>query len=250
MLIRCIDFETTGFPPGAAVIEAGWTDVYLADDGQVTVAPTVSLLVNPFRTNPELKMSPSAQAVHLISMEDLDGMPPPDAAFRRIMAGAPDVFLAHNCEFEREFFTGGEGSRWICTLKAARRLWPEATSHKLQELRFSIPIEVPDREFARAAHRAGPDTYVNAYLVKDILARMAERGLAPEAAVEQLVQWTASPSLLARLPFGKHKGVPLAEVPADYLVWLKGTKPDRDLNFTIKTELARRAKARTEGRLM
>lgn len=53
------------------------------------------------------------------------------------------------------------------------------------------------------------------------------------------------------MPFGKHKGVPMSEVPADYLSWLKAeceTKsPDKSKNIIadIEAELLRREEAQS-----
>jgi exodeoxyribonuclease X len=116
-------------------------------------------------------------------------------------------------------------------------VFPAADSHKLQELRFSIPLDIPDREYARAAHRAGPDAYVNAFLVVDLI----KRG----TSISDLVAWTSSPSPFTRLPFGKHKGKPISEVPIDYLKWLIGTNPDKDIAYTVKNEIAARNRRRT-----
>ena len=36
------------------------------------------------------------------------------------------------------------------------------------------------------------------------------------------------------MPFGKHKGLKMAEVPKDYLQWLSGTDLDEDLAYTVR----------------
>ena len=36
------------------------------------------------------------------------------------------------------------------------------------------------------------------------------------------------------MPFGKHKGLKMAEVPMDYLEWLSGTDLDEDLAYTVR----------------
>ena len=43
--------------------------------------------------------------------------------------------------------------------------------------------------------------------------------------------------LIARMPYGKHKGMLFSEVPQDYLEWLLGTELDEDMAFTVKTNL-------------
>lgn len=228
MILRSFDFETTGFPPGAAVIEIGWCDVVLEDGASVGVIGTPqSTLINPMLGNPDIRIHPSAKAVHLIDESDLIGAPSVERGFLALSNGA-DVFVAHNASFEQQFFTGGDRP-WICTLKAARRVWPGEASHKLQELRFSLPLEGLDREYARAAHRAGPDAYVAAFLLNAILST--------GVSVAELISWSSGASLLPRITFGKHRGKTFEEVPTDYLEWLRGTKPDKDLAFTIRHHL-------------
>lgn len=230
---RMIDFETTGFPPGAGVVEIGCCDVIIAPDPDSVpvICKPWSTLVNPFRANPEIVMHTAAQAVHQITVEDLADAPAVDEGFRIAMDGA-DVFVAHNAEFERKFFAGGDRP-WICTLRAARRAWPDEASHSLQNLRFSRNLPVVDREYARAAHRAGPDAYVTAFLFVDLL----KAGLSPET----MIAGSDGPALLPRMPFGKHKGAKFEEIPFDYLKWLRGTTNDANVKHTIAHEMRRRA---------
>ena len=44
------------------------------------------------------------------------------------------------------------------------------------------------------------------------------------------------------MPFGKHKGQKMDQVPTDYLNWLKKTDIDEDLAYTVQYHL------RTENR--
>lgn len=170
MLIRVFDFETTGFPPGAAVIEAGWTDV-IVDGNIVEVGETTSMLVNPFEAAPQLEMSVGALSTHHIEKSDLIGAPAPEVAFRTLSKDA-DAFAAHNIEFDSQFFTGG-GKPMICTFKAALHLWPDAEKHQNQYLRYLHNLPV-DRKIAEMSHRAGPDSHVTAHLLKFILAHDVE----------------------------------------------------------------------------
>ena len=43
--------------------------------------------------------------------------------------------------------------------------------------------------------------------------------------------------LLARMPYGKHKGMKFEEIPTDYLKWLSGTDLDKDMAYTVKHHL-------------
>ena len=114
--MRVVDVETTGFePPEAQVCEVGYCDV---DTDTRTVSPEYHSWLCGI-TGP---MPPETRAVHHISAEDCDGLPPfdPDTVDSENVA----VFAAHNAEFESKFITFHKPV--ICTYKAALRVWPDA----------------------------------------------------------------------------------------------------------------------------
>ncbi|MCZ8098159.1 MAG: hypothetical protein O9972_09605 [Burkholderiales bacterium] len=215
MILRCVDLEFTGEPTEEdphAVVEVGYTDVNF--DGTVAeLGETWSAITNPGRPIP-----PSSRAVHHISDDEAMSGIYASTAFMRLMgrAGdvpAPDYFVAHNATAERDFFRGG-AIPWICTFRAAVRLWPDEEAHKLQHLRYSLGLKL-DQPRGLPAHRAGPDSYVGAALMAEILTtKLGEVDLAT------LVRWSKGAPLFQRLSFGKHKGKRFDEVPLDYLYWI------------------------------
>lgn len=212
MLIRVIDFETTGIPTEEdpqAICEVGFTEVL---DGKVA-GTTFAMLVSPGRQLPV-----EAQAVHHISDADLEGARPITDGFQMLMRGPPDFFAAHNAEYEQAFFGGGDVP-WIDTYKVALRLWPDAPSHSQQVLRYHLELGC-DRDRASPQHRAGPDRYVCAMLMQRIL----QDGI---ASIEQMIKWSKGAPLLHRVTFGKHKGVLWDDLPTDYLQWI-ANKSDMD----------------------
>lgn len=215
MIIRVIDFETTGMPPDAAICEVGWHDVRLGAEPPPLFTYEASVC------NPGRPMPPEARAIHHISDRELADAPAPDRILMQ-MAQNVDVFCAHNAAFERQFFTGGDRP-WICTLKVARRLWPDCPSHTNQCLRYWLGLDV-DEIAAMPPHRAGPDAYVTGNILRKAL------GL---ATVEQMVEWTSQPSLLPRITFGKHRGLTWGQTPVDYLQWItRQADMDPDVKFT------------------
>jgi exodeoxyribonuclease X len=231
MLIRVVDFETTGFPPDAAVCEVGWCDVKIAD-GAASVGQPQAMLVNPNRPMPA-----EARAIHHISDADLAGAPPITTGFLALTKDKPDVFVAHNAKFEREFFTGA-GIPWICTRKVGIRLWPDAPNHQNQTLRYFLEIDndlMFDEAAAMPPHRAGPDTYVTAHI-------FAHAWI--EATIEDMMKWTDRPSLLpGAMNFGKHKGVLWSACDRSYLQWIvKQPDMDEDKKFTAQHYLAASAR--------
>lgn len=52
-----------------------------------------------------------------------------------------------------------------------------------------------------------------------------------------MIEISTNPILIRRMPFGKHKGMKMEEVPFDYLQWLSSTDLDGDMEYTVKHNL-------------
>lgn len=228
MLLRVVDFETTGMEADDAVVQIGQCDVRLIDDAW-EIGPASSMFVNPGKP-----ICVEARAVHHIRDKDIAGAPSVDVGFLRLMDGPPDVFVAHNMKFDRQFFAGGD-RKWICTLKVARRIWPDSPRHGNQVLRYHLGIDQMEGFepwMAMPPHRAGPDTYVTAWLLCQAL---------KHASVEEMIEWSGQPSLLpGNIQFGKHQGTPWSKIDPGYLRWMLGQDFDEDTAFTANYWLTRR----------
>ena len=217
MIIRVLDFETCGLTPEVGgVVEIGWVDLVVCD-GPTQIGDVHSTLINP-----GIPIPVEAMAVHHIRDRDVAIAPLATDVFAKIGVGV-DVFAAHHVAFERAFFTGGD-TPWICTYRCGLRVWPDSPSHSNQALRYFLGLELDDR--AMPPHRAGPDAYVTAHIL---------RGLLGAQPVEQLMNWTNEPALLIKCGFGKHRGKKWSEVPLDYLDWLVNKSDmDEDTKFTAR----------------
>ena len=51
---------------------------------------------------------------------------------------------------------------------------------------------------------------------------------------EKMVEISMNPMLIRRMPFGKHKGLKMEDVPVDYLHWLYSTDLDGDMTYTVR----------------
>ena len=228
MHIRVIDFETTGFPPDAGVIEIGFTDVRTYDSEPAEAGDAQAWLCHP---GPEfMPIPPEAMAVHHIRESDLEFAPLTRDGFVRLADGA-QIYCAHNAAFERQFFSGGNLA-WICTFKCARRAWPDFSSFANQYLRYKLDLKLEDAQ-ASPPHRAGPDTYVTAH----ILLRLLE-----SYSVRQLVEWTEAPTFYPRVPMTKHKGALWSEVDFGLLKWFQSADVDEDIKAAARDEMDRRRK--------
>lgn len=214
MLIRAIDLETTGTEPTDAVVEVGCIDL-LAEPLSINTASSYETLVNPERPIP-----PEASAVHHIVDEDVADAPLWPPIRQTVMGAGPAVFAAHKADFEQQWLAAAAGDRpWICTYKCAHRLWPDAPRHSNQTLRYWLRPEGLDRQIASVAHRAFPDAYVTAFLLREMLK------LVP---IEQLLEWSREIAMPATVNFGQHRGALWANLPIDYLEWIIGDKNQLD----------------------
>lgn len=244
MLIRVIDLETTGFdPPEHAVIEIGWCDLVstrvdlagLPTGWEVTDGG--SMIVNPGRPIP----AESSAVHHLVDEDVASGFAWRDVVPLVLQVPGIDAFAAHNTKLERAFITDDLTGNvpWIDSYKVALRLLPDAVPHSNQVCRYTMNPAGLDRSIADRAHRAYPDAYVTAHLLRDFL---------QQSTVEQMLEWTRTPALLARVPFGVHRGKKWSDPAVDdgLLTWTLGKDFSEDVLFTARHELDRREKEREE----
>lgn len=225
MIIRVIDVETTGFAPPARVVEMGWTDVIVDADGSVSVSDqSISRLCDP-----GIPIPPEVSKIHGITDDMVAGHPAPATVFMEVGQGA-HVFCAHNAEFEQRFFGGGE-CPWICTYKVALARYDGLSSYKNGNLPALLGIDLdPDR--SAPLHRAGPDTYVTAL----ILAHMLRDGLT----VDEAIKISLGLKAVRHMPFGKHKGERIEDLPDSYLAWGIDNLDSKDIRAAMSAEIKRR----------
>ncbi len=230
--LRVIDLETTGdsFVNGG-VVEVGWQDLTPEGATWALDGAPGSLLVNP-----GWPISPATSAVHHIVDEDVAAAPRWDDLAPGILRSEGVLALAaHRAAFEKRWclsrLTGG--ARWICTYKCALRLWPEAPTHSNQGLRYWRRPAGLDRDTGLPAHRAGPDAYVTARHLRDMLA---------EATVAQLLAWSEQPALLVRVPHGALRGRRWKELDDAQLEQVLSGQwgQNQDMLFTAREERSRR----------
>lgn len=236
MRLRVVDLETTGGDRTSEIIEVGLVDVAPDGVGGWSASAPVSRLFRPRGA-----ISFHAMAVHHLTPDDFcDDDPHCDEyRLREMLMGGPevgpaDVMVAHSARFERAFIadTATGGLPWICTVQASKQVWPQAPGHSNQVLRYWRALKL-DPAVANPAHRAGPDAWVTAHILMDLL---------KEASVEQMLAWTREPRRLERVPFGKHRGKAWSEPPEDYLRWMCGQGDmDADVVACARQELDRRA---------
>jgi|GEM_PF-190139 len=253
-VIRVIDLEATGFAPEGVPIEIGWCDA-INTSFESPPHPQAWVLGSSraLLCSPGCAIPPESSAVHHLIEADLVGAPDWETVRRTALEwrdGSEQELVAlcaHNAAMEANYLPAESdgGLPWIDTWKCALRLWPEAPSHSNQALRYWRNPAGLDRRRAAPAHRAGPDAYVTAHLLRDMLAG--------GATIEQLVQWSTEPALLMRVPFGRDtRGMRWSEVDDGFLQWVLERDFNEDVMFTAQHEVERRKAIRaamTEIRL-
>ncbi len=216
--IACIDFETTGLTPPIGAVEFAYV---LINEAMEVISEACTLV------NPKREIEPGAQAVHGISAEDLVGAPTLEEAIRPLQ-GTPIVLIAHNLPFDIKIAgphldVVGE----VCTLALSRqylRGTPDRPllNHKLTTVRDFLGL--PNYE----AHRALGDTHTSLNVLRRIL---HDHGLT----LDKIIKRQAKPRLLHTMPFGKHAGMVLSQVPLEYRRWLLGAgNLDKDLAYSLR----------------
>lgn len=205
------------------IIEAAWVEVSFGNPTIIDPVPieeeegtVFSEQVESVRLKPSKPITLGALATHHIMDEDLTKCQP-SSTFK---LPSSDYLIGHNVDFDWQAAGSPPGAKRICTLALCRELWPEADSHTQSAMLYLLD-RANARKRLRNAHSAAYDVFICKTILDAIIAKVGVKSW------EEL--WTRSES--ARIPkvmtFGKHKGVPMADVPADYKRWLLG-QPDVD----------------------
>ena len=184
------------------LIEAAWVELESLEPYSVT---------NPFeqRYNPGKPISLGALATHHIMDEELVDCPPA-ASFT--LPSDVDYVIGHNVDFDWEVI-GKPDIKRICTLALARKVWPDLDSHNQSALLYHLE-RATAREQLRNAHSALTDVGICAAILKHLCQQLGVK------TIEALYAESEIARIPTTMPFGKHKGMLLADVPKDYKKWL------------------------------
>lgn len=164
MRYAVVDVETTGFSPARdRVVEAACVLVQNS-----AIVQTWSSLVWPERSIPSY-----ASAVHGIYDADVANAPSFSsvcAQLRLLCAGA--TIVAHNAAFDLGFLPVLANHRSICTVRLARRCFPDAPNFKNQALRAYLNVDADPTFGTLKAHRALGDALVTAAIFLRCMQRM------------------------------------------------------------------------------
>lgn len=239
--IAVIDTETTGTDVDVdGVIEIGVTIIEL--DGAIarlTGESWESFVAIDWPVPPE------SSAIHHIVDEDLIGALPFGGVVDELAKwlGDVDLFVAHYAAFDRAMLetypawtAAFGGVPWACTMRLARKVWPDAPTHSNQGLRYWLNHDIPR---GGDVHRARFDTLVTAHTLLKLWPSIV---LAVDCEdMEAIAAYSAAPCELKKITFGKHRGELFEDLPIEYLRWgVRADFDDPDVTYTFATELARR----------
>ena len=222
-----LDTETTDIGPDDRLCQIA----FKADTGD----PTCELF------KPGRPISVEAMSIHHITNKMVACKP----AFRgsrvyeqlnKLIQDDGNVVVAHNAKFDVEMLRreGIHPQKVICTLKLARHLDANGVipKYNLQYLRYYLNLEIE-----ATPHDALGDILVLESVFQRIYDRFCQTFDHAESVVDEMIQISANPILIARMPFGKHRGMLFNEIPVDYLQWLLSTGLDEDMAYTVKRHL-------------
>lgn len=195
---------------------------------------------------PPVPIPAETSAVHHITDADVAEKPSwaqESQVLAHLVSHEGVIAVAHNANFEREVLGKvGVKPRWLCTYKAAVRVWPDAPGHSNEILRYFLGLGT-GRRAPQAPHSASHDAQVTAQLLDELIRA--------GTSIDDMLAWTEQPALLPVCPLGDWRGRKWAEVDEGFLQWILRKIHDReDVRFCAQAELERRSNERAAARPM
>jgi len=237
------DTETTGNQAEDRIIQIG--AMVIGSKGSVTVYDELC--------SSDVEIKVDAMEVHNITPDLLEGKAPFSATKfwndLSTLNNENNYLIAHNIAFdlgmlEKEGFQNS--MKLIDTLRCAKHLFPDASYHRLQYLRYALGLYKKEQEEAAKhnivikAHDAIGDVLVMKLFLSELVAKVKEQypGVNPMVKLEAL---SNTPVMMKSFKFGKYKGEQIEDIAhsdAGYIKWmLKSLELDEDLKYTLERVL-------------
>lgn len=172
--------------------------------------------------NPERAIEDGARNIHGILDEQVVNAPTLAKLQETLplMMGEVNV-VGHNLVFDLRMTKGYVTPKVrLCTLRLARQ-YLNQTSNKLDELQRALGL--PERK----SHTALGDVHT----CRDLLSYILQ---AASTDMPALVLRAQEPTMVNKMPFGKHRGQAVVSLPKNYRDWLVQQDIDKDLRFTLE----------------
>lgn len=207
-----LDTETTGKTEPIEVIEAAHLELSDAlferlDVDVDTVEQAMDCVTGEFsmRYTPSRPIEFGAMAAHGITPDMLDGCEP---SGRYRLPGDCGYIVGHNIDFDWKAI-GSPDVKRIDTLALARTLFDDGDSCTQLACLYRINPGLAAR-MRDQAHGALADVKMNLMLLRHLVAKIGIRDF------ETLHQLSEKCRIPRTMPFGKHAGVEICGLPADY----------------------------------
>ena len=257
--LAVLDTETVSTADDADIIEYSFSIWQQGDDlGNITAK---------FNTTQEI--APGASAVHFLTNDDLTAYPmmSEDRVVLDTLESGIEYFAGHNVNFdyrmihnnlERHGYPIPESvhnkDNWIDTLRMAKKMYSQDMSFenlKLSYLWFRLGVNKKVQKKI-VPHSAEDDVLMCFHVMMFMLEELIDQGIIdPNGDVgKELVQYCTTPMRYHTMPFGKHKGMTMNEVPLNYLEWMilksdaldeSQVNYDPDFAYTVLEEIQSRA---------
>lgn len=203
----------------AEIVEAGFA---IREDGTWTIFQELHKPI-------DRPIPPKVESICYITnkmVEDKPSFIDSREVFQSVVDGFHGGYLvAHNHFFDMRVLerhgVSTENHQWICTWRMAKKLFngmDSITETNLPYLRFALELDVPIEMYC---HRAGNDSFITGRLLEVLVDLLEEAKIIDKDKPygPQICEWAASPILYERMPFGKHKGEFMRNIPMSYWNW-------------------------------
>ena len=202
-----------------------------------------SNLVASTLCKPRVPISKEAEGIHGITNDMVKNAHSAEEVISKFVeeistlsAGDDIVLGGHNVIFDKRFLCN-HSDYWahntlICTMRVARRHFQHAENHKLEYL-YRDYAKLSSPKTAKAH-----DALADVWMSYELLRFWMERDNITED-YSAIALELCTPIELTVMPFGKHKGYLMTDVPKQYLQWLvKQPTEDYDVMHTARKLLS------------
>lgn len=212
------DTETTGLGPTRKALEVALAEI----DWEFNVIGEAEAMLNP-----ECDISPEASAIHGIYAHDVAHCPTIEQWVQSTFDGKIEgecCLIGYRVAFDKPMLESVLDNivRIYDVLPLAQTLLPELPNHKLQTIREHLNLP------GGPAHRAMGDVLTTLQAMQVLIPRSG-RTLQNHIMADFV--------MIHRMPWGKHKGCLLMELPSSYKRWLLEECSDLEPNLRRSVEI-------------
>lgn len=226
------DTETTSLDfREAEVIQFATADYILARSGEGWKVTFDSFY------KPSKPISPHVSAICFITNKMVEDRPSfeDELDYIQSLFDKTQYIVAHNAFYDEKVLARYDLKLppMLCTMRMAKKIYESNKSveaYNLSYLRYALNLPISDDIIA---HRADQDSLVTAALFEHLVNAAVQDWHVDEKKGplgQQLVKWLEEPIIVHTMPFGKHKGKPMQDVPLDYWQWALETLPSLNEN--------------------